>query len=260
VTGAFVDSMRLVSQREVDYVIEEELKKVNTFKNDVTKLFEAADEDGSGTLSWSEFETHLDDERVRAHFKNLALDITEARALFVLLDVDESDEVPIERFIQGCLRMRGDAKSIDVNMLLYENEKMLCRLTSFTEYAEAQFENIERALGVTKFHLSNLTNRSSLTNGSAATQGDTSKQWLEKRRKSFGACLGTPEAMAALGAAGSVTGASVGHHSNTGHSGSAALPAARRKSLGGMACNSRLEAALNVVACCETGGNNSEMD
>lgn len=142
VTGAFVDSMRLVSQRDQDYAIEEELKCTNRFRTDVTKIFEEADADDSGTLCWEEFEAHLVDERVKAYFKSLELDTSEARALFVLLDVEETNEVPIEKFIDGCMKMRGDAKSIDVNMLLYENEKMLSKITSFTEYAEEQFDSL----------------------------------------------------------------------------------------------------------------------
>jgi len=153
VTGAFVDSMRQVSQRDNDLVIEEELKKVNEFKSEIRLIFEEADVDGSGTLSWDEFESHLQDERVRAYFASLQLDIAEARALFVLLDVEETDEVPIEKFINGCLRMRGDAKSIDVNMILYENEKMLCKLTSFTDYAEEKFEGIEHGLRLARSQL-----------------------------------------------------------------------------------------------------------
>ena len=60
----------------------------------------------------------MQDERVKAYFKSLDLDTSEARALFVLLDLEETDEVPIEKFIEGCMRMRGDAKSIDVNMMI----------------------------------------------------------------------------------------------------------------------------------------------
>merc|ERR1719456_593943 len=146
VTGAFVDSMRLVSQRDNELVIEQELKKEVEFKTEVKSIFEEADADDSGTLSWDEFESHLMNDRVRAYFASLELDISEARALFVLLDVEETDEVPIEKFINGCLRMRGDAKSIDVNMILYENEKMLCKLTSFTDYAEEMFDRLEKGL------------------------------------------------------------------------------------------------------------------
>lgn len=156
VTGAFVDSIRLVSQRDNELMIEEELKKVNTFKTEITEIFESADADQSGTLSWDEFETHLNDERVRAYFASLELDISEAEALFRLLDLEETDEIPIDRFVQGCLRMRGDAKSIDVNMILYENEKMLLKLTQFTDYAEDQFDRLTQAVNKSKLQMNTL--------------------------------------------------------------------------------------------------------
>merc|ERR1712050_329537 len=54
VTGAFVDSMRLVSEKDRDTVIDAEMKKVEDFRKDVTKMFQDADADDSGTLSWDE--------------------------------------------------------------------------------------------------------------------------------------------------------------------------------------------------------------
>eukprot|EP00928_Gymnodinium_smaydae_P039690 TRINITY_DN27052_c3_g2_i1.p1 TRINITY_DN27052_c3_g2~~TRINITY_DN27052_c3_g2_i1.p1 ORF type:complete len:888 (-),score=173.99 TRINITY_DN27052_c3_g2_i1:134-2797(-) len=146
VTGAFVDSMRLVSERDRDAVVEAELKKADKLRDTMEKIFMEADVDGSGLLSWEEFEAHLGDERVRAYFQTLEIDVSQAKALFLLLDIDESDEVPINRFVDGCMRMRGSATSIDVNMLLYENEKMLAKIHDFTEYAEDKFETIERKL------------------------------------------------------------------------------------------------------------------
>eukprot|EP00747_Dinoflagellata_sp_TGD_P091961 gnl/TRDRNA2_/TRDRNA2_165252_c3_seq2.p1 gnl/TRDRNA2_/TRDRNA2_165252_c3~~gnl/TRDRNA2_/TRDRNA2_165252_c3_seq2.p1 ORF type:complete len:215 (+),score=39.91 gnl/TRDRNA2_/TRDRNA2_165252_c3_seq2:61-705(+) len=84
----------------------------------------------------------------KAYFTTLGLDVTQARALFVLLDVDETDEVEIEEFVMGCMRLKGEAKSIDVNMLLYENEKLLCSLTNFVEYCQDKFGRLEVALGI----------------------------------------------------------------------------------------------------------------
>jgi Ca2+-binding EF-hand superfamily protein len=150
VTGAFVDSMRLVSQRDNDLVIEQELAKETAFKTEVKAIFEDADLDGSGTLSWEEFQSHLTNERIRAYFASLQLDISEAKALFVLLDVEKNGEVPIEKFILGCLRMRGDAKSIDVNMILYENEKMLGMLTSLNDKCEDMFDRLEEGVQETR--------------------------------------------------------------------------------------------------------------
>merc|ERR1719183_3460105 len=74
VTGAFVDSMRLVSEKDRDTVVDAEMKKVEDFTKDVTKMFLDADTDESGTLSWEEFEGHLQDDRVKAFFQSLKID------------------------------------------------------------------------------------------------------------------------------------------------------------------------------------------
>merc|ERR1711953_994649 len=78
----------------------------------------------------------------QAYLSSLELDASQARALFVLLDVDESGEVCVDEFVKGCMRLQGSARSMDVNMLLYENEKILYQFCSFKEYAEEQFEKI----------------------------------------------------------------------------------------------------------------------
>jgi hypothetical protein len=146
VTGAFVDSMRMVSERDHDHVVEVEMKRMKNLEMSMTKVFVEADTDGSNTLTWGEFETHLEDERVQAYFRSLEIDVTQARALFVLLDADGSDEVSIDSFVDGCMRMRGDAKSIDVNMLLYESHRFFVRISEFADFAEGMFEKLDSAL------------------------------------------------------------------------------------------------------------------
>jgi len=230
VTGAFVDSMRLVSQRDQDFAIEEELKRVSEFQTDVTKIFECADADDSGTLSWEEFESHLSDERVKAYFKSLELDTSEARALFILLDVEENNEVVIDKFVDGCMRMRGDAKSIDVNMLLYENEKMLCKVSSFTEYAEEQFDNINREL---EFILTTCTGNASQVDKPQKNviARKNSKEWLSRRRQSVG--IGILPSQALVEA----------------DRGSCKQRRSAKGSVG--KAKSRLESAINMIACCD---------
>jgi len=107
-----------------------------------------ADTDNSGSLSWEEFNSYLSDPKVQAYFTALELDVTQARALFKLMDVDGTNAVEITEFIDGCTRLRGSAKSIDVNMLLYENEQMISKWTTYMEKTEHILEHIQKALGV----------------------------------------------------------------------------------------------------------------
>jgi len=143
VVATFVEQSSLISQRDRELVTQNELEKNRQYYNNIRGFFEEADLDGSGTLSSQEFEDYLGDENVQAYFQSFELDVTQARTLFRLLDLDESDDVDIDEFVEGCMRMRGQARSIDVHMLLYENEKMICRTVEFMQYVE---ESLQQAL------------------------------------------------------------------------------------------------------------------
>merc|ERR1712151_1276283 len=83
----------------------------------VRQLFERVDADGSGCVDWEEFKECLETEEMRLYFEAFDLDIDEAEELFRLLDVDESGGVEFEEFVNGCFRLRGPAKAIDLAAL-----------------------------------------------------------------------------------------------------------------------------------------------
>lgn len=58
---------------------------------------------------------------VRKVFKQLDLDVSEAKGLFQLLDTDRTGEIDADEFISGCCRLRGPAKALDLNLLKMQN-------------------------------------------------------------------------------------------------------------------------------------------
>jgi len=148
VMATFVDSASQISRRDRELVTQNEMEKITQYARNVQRFFHEADVDGTGTLSLEEFEKYLGDEKVQAYFQSFELDVTQARTLFNLLDLDESNDVGIDEFVEGCMRMKGSARSIDVNMLLYENEKMIERQITFMSYVEEQFSMLWAAQGL----------------------------------------------------------------------------------------------------------------
>jgi len=148
VTSMFVDSAFQVSQRDRETVVQSQLSRDYEYVSNIKEFFLQADTDNSGSLSWEEFNSYLSDPKVQAYFTALELDVTQARALFKLMDVDGTNAVEITEFIDGCTRLRGSAKSIDVNMLLYENEQMITKWTAFMEKTEHVLLHLQKALGV----------------------------------------------------------------------------------------------------------------
>merc|ERR1712176_544587 len=82
------------------------------------------------------------DERVIAYFAIMGLDICDVWDLFRLLDQDQSAELDLDEFVSGFMRLRGQAKSIDLARLSYENKQMRARLASFMDQMERNMQDM----------------------------------------------------------------------------------------------------------------------
>merc|ERR1712083_1108737 len=122
VIGTVVDVTSSVAARDRDRMVDDEMKNLKDYAVNIKEFFLQADADKSGQLSWLEFKDHLDDNRVKAYFQTLDLDIRKAHTLFKLLDRNDNGEVGIEEFLDGCLRLNGQAKSLDINLVIYQLE------------------------------------------------------------------------------------------------------------------------------------------
>merc|ERR1712178_415691 len=87
-----------------------------------------------------------------------ALEITtfDARSMFKLLDLDDSGKVDIDEFCEGCLRLKGDARSFDINCMMYESRALLRLWVEFMEDLECRFEQIHANAGDVSALLENL--------------------------------------------------------------------------------------------------------
>merc|ERR1711971_990026 len=83
-------------------------------------------------------------EMVKKLFKQM--DDDNAGTLFSLLDMDQSGVVEVEEFVEGCCRLRGVARSIDLHRLSKENGWMRTRMLQFMKYVESQIGAIREAL------------------------------------------------------------------------------------------------------------------
>ena len=76
----------------------------------------------------------------------MGLDPAEATGLFHLLDIESEGSVSINRFVMGCLRIRGGAKAVDVLTLLYENKRLTTSWTNAAAKIREDFDRVNRIL------------------------------------------------------------------------------------------------------------------
>jgi len=131
VVGAFVATTAEISSKDREVLVKSEMKALNTYQRKIHTFFAEADKDKSGKLSWEEFKEHLEVPKVSAYFRALELDVSQAQTVFKLLDRDGGGEVSLDEFLAGCLRLKGQAKSLDLNVLIYEQRRMFSMLAQF---------------------------------------------------------------------------------------------------------------------------------
>jgi len=156
-TGIFVDAAFQAMTNDRDNIIQTQLEEKHSLINMIRGIFEDSDVDGSGQVTFLEFQKLLDNPDMVAYLEAMGIDSTEAQGLFRLLDDDGSGVVSIEEFITGFLRLKGSAKAVDMVMLLYENRKISKKLNKIfkeARHANLSLSNMKAAGAKTSFETS----------------------------------------------------------------------------------------------------------
>mmetsp|Transcript_62704 Transcript_62704/g.127741 ORF Transcript_62704/g.127741 Transcript_62704/m.127741 type:complete len:243 (+) Transcript_62704:2-730(+) len=195
VVGMFVETASAVAQRDHDVVVENEISRVQEYSENIKEFFTQADKDKSGELTWEEFSEHLKDERVKAYFASLELDVSQAKMLFHLLDIDGTGGIGVDEFVGGCMRLKGLARSIDVNMMIFEMDKMMSTVTTLASTTSQKLDGIERFFGITSTKGPDVAVKGEKPSGKkyaedmwvgAAKKGNNSFRNLVRKKSTFG--------------------------------------------------------------------------
>eukprot|EP00929_Paragymnodinium_shiwhaense_P120576 TRINITY_DN9253_c0_g3_i1.p1 TRINITY_DN9253_c0_g3~~TRINITY_DN9253_c0_g3_i1.p1 ORF type:complete len:571 (+),score=64.73 TRINITY_DN9253_c0_g3_i1:133-1845(+) len=117
VTGVFVDK----ALRSACVTEEKTLAK------HVARIFFDGDH-ANQQISWETFEAKLTEADMEDYFKAIDVDESEAQNLFELLDTDNSGGVDARELVTGLLRLRGNAGSLEVALMMRELSYMHDRL------------------------------------------------------------------------------------------------------------------------------------
>eukprot|EP00933_Yihiella_yeosuensis_P009241 TRINITY_DN11507_c0_g2_i1.p1 TRINITY_DN11507_c0_g2~~TRINITY_DN11507_c0_g2_i1.p1 ORF type:complete len:349 (-),score=60.51 TRINITY_DN11507_c0_g2_i1:439-1362(-) len=122
-TGLFLNAAQRTAEED----------KKRLMLDQMRRMFDQADADGSGEVSREEFEMHLHDEDFLLYLRAIDLHEDNARELFGLLDGDKSGQIDAEEFVHGCMRLQGALKAVDFAVYLSEHRVWQKEMTSQLE-------------------------------------------------------------------------------------------------------------------------------
>merc|ERR1711879_806347 len=124
-TGVFVENAMKLAQPDRDALAFQYRRQMLQDAENLKTIFTELDKSGKGIISLKDFEEALYTSHMMAHLSVLDLDVKDAEAFFlVLASASERAEVDINTFVEGCLRLRGAATSIDVQQLVAQNREI----------------------------------------------------------------------------------------------------------------------------------------
>jgi hypothetical protein len=96
------------------YVLERKRKAEAKLFAEMRDIFQEADEDGSGEISYDEFEAQMLQPDMERRLDQLHIPRSETEDLFKLLDRDGSGSITLDELMDGLSKCRGDAQSADL--------------------------------------------------------------------------------------------------------------------------------------------------
>lgn len=107
VTGLFVEKVTQTVRDERD----------NDLAQSICELF-IKDIEHDQELNWEEFAEKMKSQAMLDFFREIEVDFSDAMDFFQLMDTNKSGTVSAEEIVNGCLRLRGPAKSLDMAILV----------------------------------------------------------------------------------------------------------------------------------------------
>jgi len=150
VTGVFVDTVHQMYRPEREEMVQREISKRKQVLKLIRNIFEDADEDFSGTITWEEFEDCMSDEQILMYLSSLEIDIKQAREIFEIIDSDGSNEVGIDEVVIGFLEMKGAAKGADVVILRNNVTKLTQKFSAFMAETARTLEKLREQVELSR--------------------------------------------------------------------------------------------------------------
>jgi len=137
VTGVFVDGAQRIIKEDKE--------------NDVIRLaaeaFAKLDVDMSGDISFEEFSSHLEDDSILNYCEAVGMLPDQALDLFQVLDANDNGELSISEFVEGCLRLRSEARSYEVACLTVLVKELMSVVKKDTQSILQQIAQLQRSSG-----------------------------------------------------------------------------------------------------------------
>ncbi|CAJ1342823.1 unnamed protein product [Effrenium voratum] len=146
VTGVFCQTAIESAQHDHALAVQNALANKEAHLHKINTLFNKLGGEESGLITYAQFEEGVDTVEVQEYFQTIGLDVLDAWSLFKLLDLDAGGSISIEEFFTGCLRLRGNAKAMDIAKVIHDQTWLVKNQGAFQQYMDKEMQSLNQQL------------------------------------------------------------------------------------------------------------------
>lgn len=142
VTGVFCQSAIDSAQNGHANIVHAMLANKEAHIEKISSLFSQLGAEKTGVITYAMFEEGMNTPAICEYFETLGLDVWDAWSFFKLLDMDRGGAVEIGEFFKGCLRLRGQARGVDVGRIMHDQNWLIKNTGHFQAYMEVKIKQL----------------------------------------------------------------------------------------------------------------------
>jgi voltage-gated sodium channel len=142
ISAVFIVETQKVASTDEELLILQKERQITRLIKNFAGVFKEIDSTGDGLVDYDEFQNVIHDHRVLTWLAALDLDIEQCEGMFALLNGGDG-KISFQEFVKGVQRLKGDAKAIDLTMLMNRHADLTALVISLTR----KVESIMAALG-----------------------------------------------------------------------------------------------------------------
>jgi len=140
ITSIFVDKARKLAQPDTRDTMQEQIWEDAREREDLRKLVEEVDVDKSGSISFDELDSRMQQPEIRKFFELQGLKVRDVKIFFkTLVHMSPGCELTIDDFVEGCIKVKGQASSLDMQAMKLQ----LGRMHNILEFVVEQLHMCE---------------------------------------------------------------------------------------------------------------------
>lgn len=122
VTGVFVNTAIESASADKDIATLKQMEKRAENMTSLIEVFKDIDETHHNQVSIEDLEEAFSQNKLSTFMESLGISTDDVWGLFLLLDADGNGVVDLDEFVNGCMQLRGPAKSLQIAKMSFENK------------------------------------------------------------------------------------------------------------------------------------------